>query len=344
MDDSRLDMLADLLAGEGSEHDVDTVADSPELSAALIDLEAAQAAVAADLARLPRPVVPAGLEDRIAAALAAAGPYAPHERVPVAVAPGSDAGRFLQDEVPSSHVTGHPPVKVVPLRRPHAAGRNPWPLRAAAAVVLVAVGGLAVAVLPRGGDSADQPAASSSGAASGAASGEMPAVPTNNSGTDYAASPGLLQAALPTLIGGAALARSTAASSRGDATKVQPVVPSPAPKTLGSGASAGPETSQGSLASQDSGTSQDPATTPDPVLDRLRRPAQLAGCLSALAPKGVRLVPAALDYAAWGGKPALVVLVASPPQSVQRGYDVFVVGANCRSGNDDTLHFERIPA
>lgn len=320
-------MLADLLAGEGSERDVDTVADSPELSAALVDLEAAQAAVAADLARLPRPDVPAGLEDRIAAALLAAGPYEPLSRVPVA----GGALRALDDPAdregaPVSHVTGHPPGSVVPLRRGHQVpSRNPWPLRAAAAVALVTVGGLGFALLPRGGGT-DQASSTEAGSAADAAPG-LPAVPTNNSGIDYAASPGLLEEAVPTLLGGAAAAQGAMTgqdrSAKDGAQKFgsasdpssAPVLPAPARSST---------------------------ADPDPVLDRLRSPDELAGCLSALAPPDVQLVPAALDYAAWDGKPALVILVPMP--ATGSGYDVFVVGADCQAGEDDTLHFERVPA
>lgn len=334
--DARLDMLADLLAGEGSEQDVDSVADSPELSAALIDLGVAQAAVVADLARLPRPDVPAGLEDRIAAALAAAGAYEPTARVPVTGHPreladrdqerGRDQERDRdQENVPVSHVTGHPVGSVVPLRRTHVPARNPWPLRAAAAVAIVTVGGLGFALLPRGGDSPS--ASTAAGGSAGSAASELPAVPTNNSGTDYAASPGLLEAAVPTLLGGAALVGQRAGSASPDKGRDGP--------QAAASAESAPSTADTSPVS--------PASS-DPVLDRLRSPDELAGCLSAVSAPNVRLVPAALDYAAWDGEPALVVLVPTSQDAVRAGYDVFVVGADCRAGKDDLLHFERVPA
>lgn len=375
--DVRLGMLADLLAGEGSEHDVDSVADSPELAAALVDLEAAQAAVVADLGRLPRPVVPAGLEARIAAALLAAGPYDGTNRVPVVEVPGGRLHDPARDQVgeradasthradgpdparrrtaPVSHVTGRPPASVVPLRRRTAPARNPWPLRAAAALALVAVGGIAIAALPSGGDPGDQ-GATTAAVEAAPESASAPVVPTSSTGTDYASSPGLLEAALPTLLGGAAAAaQRSAASERSAAAETGPgrlseASGDPGTATTDPDAAAAPDAPVPAPFDSSAGSvDPEPPTlatgaTPDPALDRLRDPDELAGCLSALASPDVRSTPAGLDYAAWAGEPALVVLLPTPQGVVQAGYDVFVVGADCRAGADDTLHFERVPA
>ena len=74
-------------------------------------------------------------------------------------------------------------------------------------------------------------------------------------------------------------------------------------------------------------------------LTRLRAPDALADCLAALTGPGVDTTPLALDYAAFEGRPALVVVLPSrQPDRV----DVFAVGAGCRQGDDQTLFFTRL--
>lgn len=81
-------------------------------------------------------------------------------------------------------------------------------------------------------------------------------------------------------------------------------------------------------------------------LARLREPASLASCLAALGVTdpstgpGASPLPLALDYARFAGQPALVVVL---PSAAADQVDVFVVGADCRTGEDQTLFFTRLP-
>jgi hypothetical protein len=170
--------------------------------------------------------------------------------------------------------------------------------------------GLGVATLPRGGG--DETASVTSGAAqdSGDSAAEEPeraaaGLVTNDSGRDYAAPPDTLATALPAVLSGTAGAAPAAAA---------------APQ-------------------QESAPSTEQFSTGD-SLDRLREPAALDSCLTALLPPDDASVrPLALDYAAYGGQPALVVVLsAGDPAKV----DVFVVGADCAQGDDRTLFFTRL--
>ena len=83
------------------------------------------------------------------------------------------------------------------------------------------------------------------------------------------------------------------------------------------------------------------AAAPDPALDRLRTADGLAACLAALLPPDDTSVrPLAVDYAAYQGQPALVVLL--PADDAPEKVDVFVVGAGCTVGDDQTLFFTRL--
>ncbi|MGB8652833.1 MAG: hypothetical protein WCD35_19465, partial [Mycobacteriales bacterium] len=78
--------------------------------------------------------------------------------------------------------------------------------------------------------------------------------------------------------------------------------------------------------------------TPDP-LARLRATPALASCLAALTDPGDSSLPLALDYAAFEGKPALVVVLSTgKPDKV----DVFVVGAGCAQPDAQLLFFTRL--
>lgn len=65
----------------------------------------------------------------------------------------------------------------------------------------------------------------------------------------------------------------------------------------------------------------------------------LAPCLSSLSDPSDPGVPLALDYAAFEGKPALVVVF---PASESGKVDVFVVGARCTAQDADVLFFTRL--
>lgn len=275
-----LDGLADLLAGEGADRDVQHVSTCARCSSALVELEDAQAPVREALAALPPPAVPADLHARLDAALMAA-----RERDP-AMLPAAGP----ETAVEPSEGPRRAPGTVVPLRRP--APRSPWLLRSAAAAVGLLVLGSAVALGSRltGSDSGDSTATSGSGGAAPAA--ELAAsVPTSSSGTDYGAGRDVLAAALPALLAQTATATDSARAVVG-----------------------GP-------------------------LARLHDPAQLADCLSGLADPAADRRPLALDYASYAAAPALVaVLPTAEPGRV----DVFVVGAGCRAGAEQTLLYTRL--
>lgn len=243
-----LDGLADVLAGEGADTEVSHLAGCPRCSAALMDLERAQAPVRAALAGLPPPAVPADLAARLDAALLKA-----HE----------------QAAVP---------------RLPRPAVRRQRVLAVAAgAVVVLGLGGLAFGLSRSAGTSLT----TSAGSAVRPEAAAVPVVPTSSTGTDYAPRDALA-GALPALLRGSG---QQAASPAGD------------------------------------------------PLARLRQPAELAGCLLALAGPASSGVPLALDYARYAGAPALVVVL---PGAAAGKLDVFVVGVGCRAGADQTLLFARL--
>jgi hypothetical protein len=66
----------------------------------------------------------------------------------------------------------------------------------------------------------------------------------------------------------------------------------------------------------------------------------LASCLAALLPpEEPDLRPLALDYASFGGAPALAVVLPDPdPAKLQ----VFVVGPGCSQADDGVLRFVRV--
>ena len=185
------------------------------------------------------------------------------------------------------------------------------PLGAAAALVLV-VGGLGGAIVAGGGGGGDDSADTAASGGGSAAEESAPLdVPTSSTGQDYAAA-GSLAAALPGVLAGQALGRASAGEA------------APAPSSG--------DTSEGTLDSGDALTAGDP-------LARLRDPAALAACLNELLPADDTTV-LALDYAAYAGEPALAVVL--PATGAPDKVDVFVVGAGCSAGNDQTRFFTRL--
>jgi hypothetical protein len=258
-----LDALADVLAGVGPSAHLDACEDC---RAALVRLEGALPAVATSLSALGVPAEPAGLGDRLAAAVEAArGP-----RV----------------------------ATVVPLA-PRRRTRLLPVLGAVAAAAALAVGTVVVVQQRDGGDTE-----------------EGTSFALSNTGTDYNHDGKALRLALPQLLEGGAPAT---ASAKVFSAEKDTAVPGPT-ATLGRSAAA-------------------PAAA-DP-LATLRTDAGLAACLVALTDPADpdAGVPLALDYAAYEGQPALVVVL---PTSKPEKVDVFVVGAGCSQADAKLLFFTRL--
>ena len=301
-----LDALADLLAGEGDDAQIDHLAACASCSAALADLDQASTDVRATLAALPAPTVPDDLAARLDAALLAAReepaprrrtgrvtplPVTPLPVIPLPVDDGAGVPRALSDGAvddgpgePRRGAADQPGPAVPPQRRP---GRSRRPaLLAAAAVAATAVVGLGGAALWAGlGRGGGDSVTAAAGSAAAPAEAGRAAQTVTDSGRAYGPGAGGLAAALPALLGQVA---------------------------------ASPSRSAGSLA-------------------RLHEPAELAGCLSALPPGAP---PLALDYATYDGRPALVVVrPAADPAEVE----VAVVGEGCREGSADRLLLTTLP-
>ncbi|MDQ6649800.1 MAG: hypothetical protein M3Z02_06750 [Actinomycetota bacterium] len=177
---------------------------------------------------------------------------------------------------------------------------------AAAAVVLLFAG--AVVFGATRGQSASHPSTASKAAAPG-----MPAV-VSATGRDYS------RAALPEAVPGLLHPLGRAAGA-------------PLPSPQGAAPQPGPVT--GSNA----------AVAPDPhALDRLRNPVALRACLTELS--GAATVQAlALDYAAFEGEPALVVVLpgsGTVPVAIPRA-DVYVVGPGCAPNDAQIRYVVRVP-
>jgi hypothetical protein len=185
-----------------------------------------------------------------------------------------------------------------------------WLTAAAAGVVLLGGAGYGVSQLT------GRPSGSSSSSTAAGVRGSTTApagapIVRDQPGTDYTDAHALA-AAVPALLGGAADTMSLKA--------------------------AGPSPLSGSTAPQEAAPLARSAADP---LAGLRTPAGLADCLTALLPADDPAVrPLALDYAAYRGTPALVVVLpATDPARV----DVFVVGPGCSRANDSTLLYTSVP-
>lgn len=327
-----LDALADLLAGEGSEADVAHVGTCSGCAGRLDELAAADAEVASALAALPVPVLPDGLAERLERALAAEPPLTPSSDLPDWARTGPDGSPDPDADADTDTDAGTERQAARTVTPFPAARTRRWAPVAAAAALLVAAGTVGGGLLLAGRDDR-----STDSLAGGAETAQAPAfgdLPTSSTGRDYAAD-GSLAAALPDLLqGDAALDAAAAPLSAG---------PPSAPRESGAGGDDAEGAGGGSDAGSDAGSavSDDRAAgTADP-LDRLRDPAELASCLTALLPPDdPSAEPVALDYAAYAGVPALVVVL--PAQDAPDKVDVFVVGAECRQGDDRTLFFTRL--
>ena len=290
-----LDALADLLAGEGTDEQLAHVGDCPVCAGALDDVDRGSRSVQAVLAALPPPVVPPELTARLERALAAEQQVRASPDT-AGLGPAGHDGADEDDVRPGAVQAGG---SVIALPRPRPA-RSPWPLRAAAAVVvcgLLAATGLALRGAGRDDSTttsgtaaatADRPApASAPGAGSEPETDAGTGSGAARAATDYPSDPAGLQAAVTALL------------RRG---------PQPPAALL-----------------------SPPA--PDDPLGRLRDPAALAGCLSAL-PGGAGRTPLALDPASVQGAPALVVVL---PTGTPGTVEVVAVGPGCRAGDAQVL-------
>lgn len=161
-----LDTLADALAGEADRPARAHLAGCGSCASRLAELEAAEQGVRATLAALPPPPLPAGLADRLSAALAGRPP-----------------------------ATATASVTALPQRT-----RRRWLPAAAAAVLLVSGGGLGYALLA-GGSSGDDPGLPAG--TGGSAQRQAAALVLNSSGTDYGDT-AAVQRVLPEVLQGAA--------------------------------------------------------------------------------------------------------------------------------------------
>lgn len=296
-----LDTLADVLAGEADSGPLGHLAGCPDCRERLDDLRAADRRVAAALSALPDPPLPPELAAGIDAALGAGTRSAGTRNA------GTHGAGTHGEPAPVGAAAA---VTLLPAAAAGRRGdRRRW-LPAAAAVILLAAG-LGYGVAQLGGAAA--PADRASSAARGLSTGSLgtAGVVRNSSGIDYTGRASIA-AEVPRLLAGTAGPSAALGSApQGSA------APTPAPQ-LGSALR---------------------AAAPDP-LARLQQPAGLADCLLALLPPDQPTVrPLALDYAAYRGTPALLVLLPGPTAGK---LDVFVVGANCSRGNDSTLFYTSV--
>ena len=202
---------------------------------------------------------------------------------------------------------------------PLAPRRRAWLPAAAAAAALVMAGALGISALDGVGGSDDADTASTAAGEAGAAA-DSTGVVRNDRGTDYA-DEAAVTAALPAVLAG------TASDAAFTAAAPAPAVGGTAPGDSTASAQTG------------AGATELSRSSADP-LERLRDPAALADCLTALLPpEDPDARPLAIDYATYGGTPALAVVLPDPDPAK---LSVFVVGAGCSQADDSTLHFVRV--
>jgi hypothetical protein len=263
-----LDVLADLLVGEGAEADVAHLSGCAACAGRLAELDAAQAPVVAALAGLPAPAPLDGLSDRLTAALAAAGPLPavePEGRGLTALPPPDEREELAPPAPPPTQPQDAPATRTVTPLDGARRTRRTWLPAAAAAVLVLSAAGLGLSALSGGGSTDEAPSAVSDSAAGAAASpGSASAgLVRNDTGTDYAASPDALTQQLPALLSGRAAAAPPPAAEQAAPTQGGP-----------EGATDERDTTEMSLSGA--------------PLERLRDPAELDACLSALVPRTAR--------------------------------------------------------
>ena len=309
-----LDALADALAARDDgpgETDADAdrhLAGCASCTSRLAELAAAEARVVAALSTLPDPPLPAGLAERITAAL---------EAEPPLEAPAAD---------PGATVTPLAPARL----------RRRWLPAAAAAVLAVSGAGLGYTVLSGSGGADSADTSTAAGAEADGRNEAQGAPVVGSSGIDWA-DPAAVDAALPQVLG-----VSTGSSVSTDSGAVQaPAAPltadAPAATTMQEGAA------PGSGGSRTAPLPPGVALSSADPLAALRTPEGLASCVRALLSEQERASgtqPLALDYASFKGSPALAVVLPDPdPDTVS----AFIVGPGCREGNEDVLGYVRRP-
>jgi hypothetical protein len=321
-----LDELADVLAGER--------ADDPHLPGCgtcqerLSELAQAQARVAAALAALPEPVLPEALEQRLTAALRdAAGPE------PTGAAPPAGAG------TPDGRAASRG-ASVTPLPQ---RSRRAWVPAAAASLVLVLGGGLGYALLSSSGTGAGDASTSAAGGAAQTESAQSESGQSESGQSESGQSEsgqsesgqsesGQSESAQSESAQDSARSEASAPSAAADGSAGTLAV-APPPRSATGADYADEQQRAAALPRVLAGP--DPAELPRSAgpLARLRDPAALSACLSAVT-AGSGVAPLALDEAVFSGAPALaVVLPSSDPAEVV----VHVVGPACDGDDPDTL-------
>jgi len=270
----------------------------------LAELEAADAGVVAALRALPDPAVPDDLAARLTAAFAAEAPLS----APVA------------ETVLGPAASPRRTITALPAQAP----RRRFLPAAAAAVLLVSGGGLGYALVS--GSTSGSDTASRNSSDSGAETAGGSDLVLNASGTDYAdtaAVTGVLPGVLAGSAGPVLLTDSAAAAV-------------PAPPV----AEAAPPSAEARTSTEQQAPAA--ATVAEDLLARLRTPAGLEDCLSAvLPPEEPDLRPRALDYATYQGQPALAVVLPDPDPAK---LSVYVVGPDCAVADAKVLAFLRVDA
>jgi hypothetical protein len=242
--------------------------------------------------------IPADVASRLDAALAAAASAAPDVAATPTIVPSLGAT--------ATH------------RRDRSGPRGLRLLQAAAAVVVVlGLGALAVSAIHGGSDSGGAATSASGAAGDRAAAAKSGPAPVTASGRNW--TPSTLAAAAPALASGTfgpALSqydstRKTAASSTSSATA--PASPAPATGLVNSSA-AGPAA-------------------------RLSDPDALRACVTNLNDGDQTMQPLAVDLARWQGQPAAVLVF--PTVGDPASLDVYVVAPDCPTGL--FLNFARVP-
>lgn len=290
-----LDALADALAGEGD--GAAHLSSCASCTSRLAELEAAEARVVAVLSALPPPQLPPDLADRLTAALAAEAPLRP------ATAPG---------------------VTTLASRRP----RRSWLPTAAAAVLVLAGGGLGFALVSSGGTGGSDSDTAATTADAGSAG---PDLVLNSSGTDWSDAVAVTDV-LPRVLQGEAGAAMLSSSDGGGAVGAEPAPPA-----------TGGDDDEARSGEQDTAvpfsSENETSIAVADALAPLRTPEGLASCLAGVLAGEPETTPLALDYAQFEGQPALAVLLPDPDPAV---VSVFLVGPGCSQDDAQVLHFVRV--
>lgn len=269
----------------------------------------ALSAVRIDLAALPPAHIPADVAARLDAAMAEAAAAAPGTKTELETARDARGAR-------------RPRVGQRGERQPA------WLGRAAAAVLVLAVGGTAVSLLaPESGPGAGSTPDSAQSAASALSAPTVTPAPLERT----AAAP--LDTALPPNV---ALTPAVTESGRDyDAGALAAA----APELAAAAAPTDASFEAGSGPSRPAGAPLESVRESD-VLGPLRDPRRLAACLAALG-GGSPGQPVAVDYAAYQGVPALIVVLPDLPDTGQ--LSVSVVGPGCRADAADLRYVASVP-